>query len=168
MLFCLHISLDSFGKKTRLFWKVRRCPGLLETRLFWKVWSLIWKKVAREDHRYLPRKVKEWRSFTSTSFLCWQVSFTKMVRLQSIRSSCTASGRPCIYCDEIHPGNILNSSGRKAWCSCVSFLEFTTMLCKEDLWFTSSIIRTVQASKVSAGMSQNFFSHSTDRSSLAQ
>ena len=132
------------------------------------LWSLIWKKVAREDHRYLPRKVKEWRSFTSTSFLCWQVSFTKMVRLQSIRSSCTASGQLCIYCDEIHAGNILNSSGRKAWCCYVSFLEFATMLCKEDLWFTLSIIRTVQASKVSAGMSQIFFSHSTDRSSLVE
>ena len=80
-----------------------------------------------------------------------------MLKLHSLRpSSINKPWRLCVYCDEVHPGNILNSSGRKAWCCYVSFLEFTTMLSKEDFWFTLSIIRTAQASKVSAGMSQIF------------
>ena len=80
-----------------------------------------------------------------------------MLKLHSLRpSSINKPWRLCVYCDEVRPGNILNSSGRKAWCCHGSFLEFTTMLSKEDFWFTLSIIRTAQASKVSAGMSQIF------------
>ena len=108
----------TFGKKTKLAWKVRRCPGMgmgpcstmaaFQTKF--KHWNLnitpsknVYVKTiffqvcwASSSRRYqiieISRKMKECRSFTSTSFLCWQVSFTKLVHMQSTCSSCTASG----------------------------------------------------------------------------
>ena len=60
------------------------------------------------------------------------------------------------YTDEMHPGNMLNSSSRKAWCFYISFLQFEQMLSRSDMWFCISIIRSSEVGKLQAGYSQVF------------
>ena len=59
-----------------------------------------------------------------------------------------------IYCDEMHPGNQLSSTSRKAWCCYLSFLQFRNFLSRENLWFCSFILRTSEVAKLEAGISQ--------------
>ena len=60
------------------------------------------------------------------------------------------------YADEMHPGNMLNSSSRKAWCIYISFLEFDRFLTKSDCWFCIAICRSAEICNLAAQMSQMF------------
>ena len=71
-------------------------------------------------------------------------------------SSLEAPWRAVVYCDEVHPGNILNSTSRKQWCIYISFLEFKQMLSKENMWFCLAICRSTEVSQLAAGISQVF------------
>ena len=61
-----------------------------------------------------------------------------------------------VYCDEFHPGNVLNSTSRKLWCIYISFLEFKQMLSKENMWFCLATCRSTEVSQLAAGISQVF------------
>ena len=71
-------------------------------------------------------------------------SFTDwLLKFHSLKpSSATQPWKAVVYVDEVHPGNILNSSGRKAWCCYMSFLELGSMLSKEDLWICLFVVRS--------------------------
>ena len=69
-------------------------------------------------------------------------------------SSATQPWKAVVYVDEVHPGNILNSSGRKAWCCYMSFLELGSMLSKEDLWICLFVVRSSEVQLLEAGISQ--------------
>lgn len=60
------------------------------------------------------------------------------------------------YADEVHPGNMLNSSSRKTWCLYVSFLEFGRLLSRSDMWFCLCTIRSTEVSLLQAGFSSVF------------
>ncbi|CAE7202212.1 unnamed protein product [Symbiodinium sp. CCMP2592] len=59
-----------------------------------------------------------------------------------------------IYADEMHPGNQLSSSSRKSWCVYISFLQFKSLLSREDFWYCLCVKRTEEVSELKAGMSQ--------------
>ena len=61
-----------------------------------------------------------------------------------------------IYSNEVHPGNILHSTSRKAWCIYISFLEFERFLSKSDCWFCIAICRSQEVGTFAAGISQLF------------
>ena len=78
-----------------------------------------------------------------------------MLKIHHARPSTYSSPWQCVvYCDEVHPGNILNSSSRKQWCIYLSFLEFQQMLSKENMWFCICICRSTEVAKLAAGISQ--------------
>ena len=79
--------------------------------------------------------------------------------LQAHRNSPSTLDRPwrCVaYTDEMHPGNMLNSSSRKAWCIYIGFLEMGRFLTKSDCWFCIAISRSSEVSTLASGMSQMF------------
>ncbi|CAE7741671.1 unnamed protein product [Symbiodinium sp. CCMP2592] len=59
-----------------------------------------------------------------------------------------------IYADEIHPGNQLSSSSRKSWCVYISFLQYKSLLSREDFWYCLCIKRSAEVGELKAGMSQ--------------
>lgn len=73
-----------------------------------------------------------------------------------VPSSFTKPWRCVAYADEMHPGNMLNSSSRKAWCIYISFLELNRFLTKSDCWFCIAICRSAEICNLAAGMSQMF------------
>ena len=83
-------------------------------------------------------------------------SFTDwLLKFHSLKpSSATQPWKAVVYVDEVHPGNILNSSGRKAWCCYMSFLELGSMLSKEDLWICLFVVRSSEVQLLEAGISQ--------------
>ena len=60
------------------------------------------------------------------------------------------------YSDEVHPGNILNSTSRKCWGFYISFLELGHLLSRSDLWFCISILRSSEVATLQAEYSQVF------------
>ena len=84
-------------------------------------------------------------------------AFTDFLKFHTAQpSSLEAPWRAVVYCDEVHPGNILNSTSRKQWCIYISFLEFKQMLSKENMWFCLAICRSTEVSQLAAGISQVF------------
>ena len=83
-------------------------------------------------------------------------SFTDwLLKFHSLKpSSATQPWKAVVYVDEVHPGNILNSSGRKAWCCYMLFLELGSMLSKEDLWMCLFVVRSSEVQLLEAGISQ--------------
>ena len=73
-----------------------------------------------------------------------------------VPSSFTKPWRCVAYADEMHPGNMLNSSSRKAWCIYISFLELNRFLTKSDCWFCIAICRSAEICNLAVGMSQMF------------
>lgn len=69
-------------------------------------------------------------------------------------SSITMPYKAVVYCDEMHPGNMLNSTSRKAWCCYLGFLDMGTLLSRSDMWFCLCVVRTSEVAKLQAGMSQ--------------
>ena len=59
-----------------------------------------------------------------------------------------------IYADEMHPGNQLNSSSRKSWCVHISFLQYKSLLSREDFWYCLCVKRSAEVAELKAGMSQ--------------
>ena len=59
-----------------------------------------------------------------------------------------------IYADEMHPGNQLSSSSRKSWCVYISFLQYKSLLSREDFWYCLCVKRTEEVSQLKAGVSQ--------------
>ena len=78
-----------------------------------------------------------------------------MLKLHTAKaSSITMPWKAAVYCDEMHPGNMLNSTSRKAWCVYFSFLEFGNLLSRPDMWFCLCVVRSSEVGKLQAGMSQ--------------
>ena len=78
-----------------------------------------------------------------------------LLQFHATKPSCvTQPWQACVYCDEMHPGNMLNSSSRKAWCCYLGFLEMGTLLSRSDIWFCLCVVRTSEVAKLQAGMSQ--------------
>lgn len=71
-------------------------------------------------------------------------------------SSLAAPWQAVCYSDEVHPGNILNSTSRKCWRFYISFLELGHLLSRSDLWFCISILRSSEVATLQAGYSQVF------------
>ena len=71
-------------------------------------------------------------------------------------SSMAGPWRCVVYADEMHPGNMLNSTTRKSWCTYISFLEMGKLLGRSDCWFCISINKSTEVSNLAAGMSQVF------------
>ncbi len=78
-----------------------------------------------------------------------------LLHFHAAKPSCMAKPwQACVYCDEMHPGNMLNSSSRKAWCCYLGFLEMGSLLGRSDIWFCLCVVRTSEVAKLQAGMSQ--------------
>ena len=77
------------------------------------------------------------------------------LQFHATKPSCvTRPWQACVYCDEIHPGNMLRSTSRKAWCCYLAFLEMGSLLSRSDIWFCLCVVRTTEVAKLQAGMSQ--------------
>ena len=70
-------------------------------------------------------------------------------------SSLQSPWKGIIYADEVHPGNMLASSGRKIWCVYFSWLNLQQQgLSVEKHWFTLTVLRTEEVQKLDGGIGQ--------------
>ena len=70
-------------------------------------------------------------------------------------SSLQSPWKGIIYADEVHPGNMLASSGRKIWCVYFSWLNLQQQgLSEEKHWFTLTVLRTEEVQKLDGGIGQ--------------
>ena len=70
-------------------------------------------------------------------------------------SSLQSPWKGIIYADEVHPGNMLASNGRKIWCVYFSWLNLQQQgLSEEKHWFTLTVLRTEEVQKLDGGIGQ--------------